>query len=91
MGYRNIPYTQEYSEELIKLKPDQCFYMASDGLTDQIGGERRRMMGKKKIFSVLNNKHLSMDEQKGKLKEALNEYQGDEERRDDISMIGFKF
>ncbi|SCA55138.1 membrane hypothetical protein [Candidatus Terasakiella magnetica] len=92
MGYRNVPYIQEYQEEIIELKENQQFYMTSDGLIDQVGGHRRRMMGKKHLFKVLHeNKHLAMEEQKQSLQDTLKTYQGDEKRRDDISMIGFKF
>ena len=65
--------------------------MTSDGLTDQIGGPKRRSFGKRRFIKLLvesNNK--PMQDMGEILRRALNQYQGDEKRRDDISVIGFK-
>lgn len=92
MGYRKVPYIQEYQEEVIDLKEGQQFYMASDGIVDQVGGERGRSFGRKYLFKVLQeNKHLPMKEQKLKVQQTFHKHQGNEKRRDDIAMIGFKF
>jgi serine phosphatase RsbU (regulator of sigma subunit) len=65
--------------------------MTSDGLVDQVGGKRRRMYGKKRFRELLINiKDLPMKEQKDRMVQALIEFQGDEIRRDDVSVIGFK-
>jgi len=91
MGYRGIPYTQQYDEILVELSHGQNLYMTSDGIIDQIGGERKRMFGKKRLSRILLQiQDLPMEEQKDRILEALLEYQGEENRRDDISMIGFK-
>jgi PAS domain S-box-containing protein len=92
MGYRGIPYTQEYDEISVELKPGQSFYMTSDGMIDQIGGEKKRMFGKKRFRKLLLDiQDKPMPDQKHALHNALVEYQADEKRRDDVSLIGFKF
>jgi len=92
MGYRNIPYVQEYEENLLNLSFGESYYLTTDGLIDQVGGERRRMFGKKRFRDLLVRiQDKPMTEQKEVIYEALLNYQGDEKRRDDVSVIGFKF
>ena len=65
--------------------------MTSDGLIDQVGGEKRRMFGKKRFKSLLLDiQNKTMAEQKEIIYQALLDYQGDERRRDDVSVAGFK-
>jgi len=90
MGYRGISYTQEYEENKVDLRPGQSFYMTTDGLLDQVGGERNRMLGKKRFKELLLSiQDEPMSEQKGAIFQALLDYQGDGNRRDDVSVIGF--
>ncbi|MGB0694897.1 MAG: PAS domain S-box protein [Rhodospirillaceae bacterium] len=92
MGYRKVQYIQEYKEEIIALKDDMQFYLVTDGIIDQVGGSRKRSFGRNALIRALEaNKALPMAEQKQKLQAALAEFQGEESRRDDLSMIGFKF
>ncbi len=91
MGYRGIPYTQEYDEQTLEIKPDQQFYMTTDGLVDQVGGERGRMFGKKRFRELLLKiSDKPMEEQKEAIYQALLNYQGEKLRRDDIAVIGFR-
>jgi CheY-like chemotaxis protein len=91
LSYRGIPKDQHYAANKIKLKGSPNFYMTSDGIIDQIGGERRRSYGKKRFReNLLKIQNLPMPEQKERIKDALVSYQGDEIRRDDISVIGFQ-
>ena len=65
--------------------------MSSDGLIEQVGGDNRRMFGKKRFKSLISRmQSLSMAEQKDRIFQALADYQGDEARRDDVSVIGFR-
>ena len=92
IGYRGIPFDQEYSEHHINLMEGQAIYMTSDGLLDQVGGERGRMFGKKRFKKLLLDvQDISMSEQKQAIHQALIEYQGSENRRDDVAVMGFKF
>jgi serine phosphatase RsbU (regulator of sigma subunit) len=91
MGYRGIAPTQMYECHQIGLKPDRSFYMTSDGYLDQIGGEFRRMFGKKRSKELLlSMEGKPMGDQSAILMDALIDYQGDERRRDDVTLIGFK-
>ena len=91
LGYRGIPLDQRYEDTVIPLRKGQAFYLTSDGYLDQVGGERRRMFGKKRFKSLLlSMEELPFVEQKKKLYKTLLDYEGEENRRDDISIIGFK-
>jgi serine phosphatase RsbU (regulator of sigma subunit) len=64
--------------------------MTSDGLIDQVGGARSRMFGKKRFVALLAElQGKPMSEQKDAIYDALVTYQGDQVRRDDVSVVGF--
>ncbi len=91
MGYRGIPYEQGYDERTVHLKAGQSFYLTTDGLIDQVGGERKRTFGKKRLKVLLAHIYdKPMSEQKEAIYQTLLDYQGDEIRRDDVSLIGFR-
>ena len=90
MGYRGIPEDQEYKETVIEQVTGTKFYMTTDGLIDQLGGEKRRAFGKKRFQALIGSLHEKpLSEQKVEIIEALNNYQGDNRRLDDVSLIGF--
>ncbi len=91
IGYRGIPQDQYYEAHFVTNLSNKSFYVTTDGLTDQIGGERHRMFGKKRLKQLLQDiQDMPMSNQRDKIREALIDYQGDEGRRDDVAMIGFK-
>ncbi len=91
MAYRNIPYAQVYEETTLAVTDGASYYMTTDGLTDQVGGKRRLMFGKRRLKALLGEIHgLPMVVQETRIREELAKYQGDNVRRDDIAMIGIK-
>lgn len=91
LGYRGISYSQEFETHKIDITDQRTFYMTTDGVIDQVGGERRRMYGKKRLKALLLElQDLPMEQQRQRILESLEKYQGDETRRDDVSMLGFK-
>jgi serine phosphatase RsbU (regulator of sigma subunit) len=92
IGYRRISFDQDYRETALPVVPGMRFYMASDGLIDQIGGERHRAFGLTRFLTLLDrHQDQPMADQKNLLVAALSEYQGQEIRRDDVSVLGFRF
>jgi serine phosphatase RsbU (regulator of sigma subunit) len=66
------------------------FYLATDGLVDQIGGRRRLPYGKTRFKAILNQVcGRTLDQQRRALVEDWRAWGGDEERRDDLTVIGF--
>jgi CheY-like chemotaxis protein len=91
LGYRKIPNDQVFDTHEIELNGDPRFYMVSDGIIDQIGGERGRSYGKRRFQeNLLSIQDIPMSEQKALIYAALIAYQGSQVRRDDISAIGFR-
>ncbi|SCA56973.1 PAS domain S-box (fragment) [Candidatus Terasakiella magnetica] len=91
IGYRNVPKGQEYDQHVIDGLSSKTFYMTSDGLIDQVGGERKRGFGKKRFRQLLLDiQEMPMSKQGEHIYQSLEFYQGDQKRRDDIAVIGFK-
>jgi len=91
LGYRAFPFDQAYAEQHFPVEDGCAYYMASDGYTDQVGGKRSLMFGKKRLKTLLKKIHsLPMTEQDARLRQAFEDYQGENVRRDDVSVIGFK-
>ena len=67
---------------------DSCFYLFSDGLTDQIGGQKKIMYGKKRILKQIEINPDVSSTIKEVTKEFRN-YQENQKRRDDLSFFGF--
>lgn len=91
IGYRGIDFDQKYTRHAVDLRLGRRFYLTTDGLIDQIGGERRRGFGKKRFKDLIRSTRGSpFPEQRSAILGALEAYQGQERRRDDISLIGFQ-
>ena len=67
------------------------FYLFSDGFNDQVGGNRGRGFGKQRMLDqLLRHKDQPMAAQREAILKAFTKYQGDETRRDDLTMVGFR-
>ena len=75
----------------ISANPDNKFYVSSDGLSDQIGGELKKQFGYKTFEEIILENHNEKQEViSEKIWDAFEEYRGDEARRDDFELITFK-
>lgn len=75
----------------IKYNPGAAIYMATDGVTDQVGGEKNLPYGKKKLMaSIEKAKSFKMNEQVDIIMHSFQNYYGDEMLRDDITILGFR-
>ncbi|MGL1862666.1 MAG: transporter substrate-binding domain-containing protein [Pseudodesulfovibrio sp.] len=91
IGYRGIPLDQAFEDIHLSVETGDVFYMTSDGLIDQLGGERRRGFGKKRFRALLEDiQDMPMAEQKSIMLQRFLEYQGENRRLDDVSVIGLK-
>lgn len=90
IGYRGTPADYIWNNNTIEIFDNSRFYMCSDGIFDQIGGPSRRGFGKKRFIDLLESiQHLPFKEHGEAIFHRLEEHQGEERRRDDISAIGF--
>jgi len=91
IGYRRTEIAYPFTNHVLSVGKDVCYYMASDGLVDQVGGKKRRAFGKRRLKKIIHDySRMSMTIQAAHILRAFEEYQHGEVRRDDISLIGFK-
>jgi len=91
IGYRHVADDYAFRNRMIVGEEGDTFYMLSDGLIDQIGGTRRRAFGKRRLTRLLAAIHAEpLAGQKTRIEDAFAEFQGDEARRDDVTVIGFR-
>ena len=80
-----------FTNNIIDVQTDDCFYMFSDGYADQIGGpSQRKFMAKNFKDLLLENHKLPMADQKKILNQSLEIWKGDAMQVDDILVVGFK-
>ena len=90
VGYRRYPLETNFNDISVPFGDGDSFYMTTDGLIDQIGGPRGRSFGKRRFQELLRkNLGASMRDQEQSLREALASYQGQQIRRDDLTVLGF--
>ena len=65
--------------------------MSSDGYVDQFGGESDRKFKPKRLKDILLSiQDKSMSEQKDTLAEEFQNWKGDKEQIDDVTILGIK-
>ncbi len=91
IGYQKSKEDYQYTNHYIKTTAENTFYLVSDGLLDQSGGEKKLPFGKKRFRSLIGEIHkLETWEQKNRIETSFSDYSGSEEQRDDITLLGFK-
>ncbi len=91
LGYKSSDLDFDFTSHRIDIKDEMSFYMHSDGIVDQLGGEKRLSFGKKRLEKALNeNAKKPFTEQKRILLERFEAYKGDNEIQDDLTVLGFK-
>ncbi len=92
VGYKRSDVNFKFTSHTIRIEPGMAFYMLTDGFTDQIGGEKNLRFGTRKFTELLKSNHKQpFDEQRNILLEAYTEHRGENEKRDDVTVIGFGF
>ncbi|MDR1754902.1 MAG: MCP four helix bundle domain-containing protein [Eubacterium sp.] len=75
----------------IPANPDNKFYIASDGMYDQMGGNPPRPFGYKRFKQIIQSFHSEKQRDiSNKVWAVFEEYRGNQQRRDDFELITFK-
>lgn len=83
----NVPFEQK----TISLEKGDTIYAITDGMPDQFGGPKgKKFMYKRLKELLISISHLSMDEQKDRIKKALDDWMGANEQVDDITLVGVR-
>ena len=82
---------RHYNLHEIDLKKGDVFYIFSDGVSDQFGGEKSKKFGYKRLKELLMNLHQKpMDDQKVEFEQTLVQWMGDGNQIDDFLLIGIR-
>jgi serine phosphatase RsbU (regulator of sigma subunit) len=80
-----------YENHEIAIEPGRTFYLTTDGLLDQAGGEHGHALGNRRLAEWLAARVARpMDEQRRSLSEELDRYRGTRALRDDVTLLGFR-
>ena len=91
LGYVRSAPDFAFTDVPVEAGPGARFYLATDGLTDQVGGELRIPFGKRRLLAFLEReRETPLPVQGVDLLAEFKAWQGDEARRDDVTAIGFK-
>lgn len=91
VGYTDTPYDYTWPAFRQTLAPQDIVFTTTDGLTDQIGGERQIMFGKRRLQDLLLRfQTLPMHKLANQLMQQHNAWQGEQYRRDDLTFWGFR-
>ncbi len=92
LGYKRAKVDFSFTNHTIAIEAGMAFYLATDGFVDQLGGLKQFSLGSKRFKNLLlENYQRPFEKQSQTLLVAFNEYKGDNERQDDLTMVGFGF
>jgi ligand-binding sensor domain-containing protein/serine phosphatase RsbU (regulator of sigma subunit) len=83
---------KEFFSQTIEFEQGDVFYMFSDGVQDQFGGEQDRKFSSKRFRELLLKIHLlPLEEQRQIISDTITDWQGERRQTDDMLVIGLKF
>ncbi len=95
VGYRQSRWSDiefEFTNHTVELRKGMSFYMFSDGFGDQLGGNKRRPFGSRRLKEMLTeHARLPFEKQRENFLRVFNEYKGKNEMQDDVTFVGFGF
>lgn len=91
VAYQEDAMDKEFTNHVIPIKSGDTIYTFTDGYADQFGGKNNAKFKPKLLRAlVLSIQHETMEEQKNILRQTLDEWKGDNEQIDDVTMIGIR-
>lgn len=81
--------TKPFTHHEIPIEKGDIIYSYSDGYIDQFGGEKNKKFGTKQFKEfILSISSLTLKEQKDKMSTTFDDWRGDNERLDDVIVMG---
>ncbi len=91
VGYKTSDINYEFSQHTIQVSKGMSFYLTTDGYIDQNGGAKGFPFGKRKFERIIRENHEKpLAIQQEIFSEQLKQYQEDEDRNDDITLMAVK-
>lgn len=92
VGYTDTPADYQWTRHERPLWPGDLVFTFTDGLSDQVGGDRNIMFGRKRIQQLLEtHRHRPASELMQAVEAAYAGWQGHQPRRDDMTFLGFRY
>jgi len=88
LGYDSKEHPIPFKVIETKLDEHSSFYLFSDGITDQVGGAKNLMYGKKRLLRQIQSSSTVAEAIEGIMAD-LASYQSHHKRRDDLTLFGF--
>ena len=88
IGYTEKSHPIEFTNHETDLSDNTNFYIFSDGITDQVGGSKNLMYGKKRLLKHINHSNTIKIVFENITKD-FSDYEKHNKRRDDLSLFGF--
>ncbi|XOV66911.1 MAG: SpoIIE family protein phosphatase [Fluviicola sp.] len=80
-----------YSTHYTPFTHEDLVYLFSDGLQDQFGGDNDKKFTFRRVLGLLeDNAHLPLPDQRKEIEATINEWIGNSEQTDDITLISIK-
>ncbi|HSH52078.1 MAG TPA: SpoIIE family protein phosphatase [Bacteroidales bacterium] len=89
-GVKNNEQAKQFTSHEIDIELNDILYLSSDGLIDQNNEARKRFGSSKLKQLITKNASHSLAKQKEIIEKELDNFQGNVEQRDDITLLGLK-
>ena len=91
IGYKDSDLDFEFTSSSFQIEADTTFYLYTDGFMDQIGGQKQMGFGRTRFEALLGVNHRKpLQEQKQILLQTFSDFKGENETRDDVTVLGFR-
>jgi serine phosphatase RsbU (regulator of sigma subunit) len=88
VGYSDTPDDHRWTKVEVPVVPGMRVAIASDGVIDQVGGDRRLGFGRRRLLQVLAEAQARpLPELEARFRTAFADWQGTEARRDDVTLF----
>lgn len=93
IGYKRANIDFSFSNHIIGIRAGMRFYLHTDGFIDQFGEKKKQFgFGRSRFVKLLEqNSHLPFEKQRERLLSKFDDFRGEEEMLDDVTVMGFGF
>lgn len=92
-GSRGLNFQVDYKgqAQIIEIQPNDTFYLFTDGLFDQIGGEKKKRFTRQRLLDLIQRQSPNgLDKGVATIRQELKAWQGDLPQIDDQLLVAFR-